>query len=55
MRGKGNSSGVALVEVYDLNQSVLAKLANMSTRALVGTGDDIVIAGFILGGSPLGG
>jgi len=51
VRGNGNTSGVALVEVYDLNQSVPAKLANMSTRALVGTGDDIVIAGFILGGS----
>jgi hypothetical protein len=52
VRGKGNSSGVALVEVYDIDQSVFAKLANMSTRAMVGTGDDIVIAGFILGGSP---
>jgi hypothetical protein len=51
VRGKGNSSGVALVEVYDVDQFALAKLANMSTRALVGTGDDIVIAGFILGGS----
>jgi hypothetical protein len=28
---------------------VPAKLANISTRALVSTGDDIVIAGFILG------
>jgi hypothetical protein len=52
VRGKGNTSGVALVEVYDINQSVSAKLANMSTRAMVGTGDDIVIAGFILGGNP---
>jgi hypothetical protein len=40
---------VALVEVYDLNQGVAAKLANISTRAFVSTGDDIVIAGFILG------
>jgi trimeric autotransporter adhesin len=39
-----------LVEVYDLSQAVLAKLANISTRAFVGTGGDIVIAGFILGG-----
>jgi len=51
VRGKNDSSGVALIEVYDTNQSVFAKLANMSTRAMVGTGDDIVIAGFILGGS----
>jgi hypothetical protein len=50
VKGKGNTSGVALVEVYDIDQSVFAKLANMSTRAMVGTGDDIVIAGFILGG-----
>jgi hypothetical protein len=48
--GKDNSSGVALVEVYDLSQAVLAKLVNISTRAFVSTGSDIVIAGFILGG-----
>ena len=47
--GKNNSTGVGLVEVYDLNQAAPAKLANISTRALVDTGDDIVIAGFILG------
>jgi hypothetical protein len=49
VRGNGNSSGVALVEVYDLNPAVDSKLANISTRAFVNTGDDIVIAGFILG------
>jgi hypothetical protein len=50
VRGKNNTSGVALVEVYDLSQAVLAKLGNISTRAFVSTGDNIVIAGFILGG-----
>ncbi len=49
VRGKDNTSGVALVEVYDLSQAVPAKLANISTRAFVSTGADIVIAGFILG------
>jgi len=49
VRGKNNTSGVALVEVYDLNQALPAQLANMSTRALVSTGDSIVIAGFVLG------
>ena len=49
LRGKNNTSGVALVEVYDLSPAVLAKLANISTRAFVSTGNDIVIAGFILG------
>ena len=51
MRGNGNTSGVALVEVYDLNQGVDSKLANLSTRAFVSTGDNIVIAGFMLGGN----
>ena len=51
VRGKNNTSGVALVEVYDLNQSVGSKLANISTRAFVGTADNIVIAGFVLGGN----
>jgi hypothetical protein len=49
VRGSNNATGVALIEVYDLNQAVPAKLANISTRAFVSTGDDIVIAGFILG------
>jgi hypothetical protein len=49
VRGKNNTSGVALIEVYDLSQAVLAKLANISTRAFVGTADNIVIAGFMLG------
>jgi hypothetical protein len=48
VRGNGNTSGVALVEVYDLNQEVDSKLANLSTRAFISTGSDIVIAGFLL-------
>ena len=50
-RGKNNTVGVGLIEVFDLSQTVLAKLANISTRAFVNTGNDIVIAGFILGGN----
>ncbi len=50
VRGKANTSGVALVEVYDLNYAVDSKLANISTRAFVSSGDDIVIGGFLLGG-----
>jgi hypothetical protein len=49
VRGKNNTSGLGLVEVYDLNPSAGSKLANISTRAQVGTGINIVIAGFILG------
>ena len=50
-RGKNNTAGVGLIEVFDLSQAVLAKLANISTRAFINTGDNIVIAGFILGGN----
>ena len=50
VRGNGNTSGVGLVEVYDLNSETDSKLANLSTRTFVSTGDNIVIAGFILGG-----
>ena len=47
--GKNNTVGVGLVEVYDLSQAAPAKLGNISTRAFVSTGANIVIAGFILG------
>lgn len=50
VRGKSNASGVALIELYDLDQAALAKLSNISTRAFVSTGNDIVIGGFQLGG-----
>ena len=48
VRGNNGGTGVALVEVYDLNH-LAGKLANISTRAFVQTGADITIAGFILG------
>jgi hypothetical protein len=47
----GSAIGVGLVEVYDLNTAIDSKLANLSTRAFVSTGSNIVIAGFILGGN----
>ena len=51
LRGMGMTTGVGLVEVYDLNQGADSKLANLSTRAFVDTGNNIVIAGFVLGGT----
>jgi hypothetical protein len=48
VRGNGGTTGVALVEVYDLDPAV-GTLANISTRAFVSTGDNVVIAGFVLG------
>jgi hypothetical protein len=52
VKGKNDTSGVALIEIYDLNQEVDSKLANLSTRAFVSTGDNIVIAGFLLSDNP---
>ena len=52
VKGKNNGAGVGLVEAYDLGQVAASKLANISTRAFVSTGADIVIAGFILGNYP---
>ena len=37
------------MEVYNLDQNALSKLGNISSRAFVSTGDNIMIAGFILG------
>lgn len=50
LRGKNNSTGIGLLEVYDLDGSAPAVLANISTRGLVQTGDGVMIAGFIIGG-----
>ena len=50
LRGKNNGIGVALIEVYDVGQAANSMLGNISTRAFVSTGSDVVIDGFILGG-----
>lgn len=47
VRGFNNATGVGLVEVYDLNRTADSKLANISTRGFVQTGDDVLIAGTI--------
>jgi hypothetical protein len=49
LRGKNNSTGVGLVEIYDLNPSANSKLANLSSRGFVGTGDNVMIGGVIIG------
>ncbi|MBA2271832.1 MAG: matrixin family metalloprotease [Chthoniobacterales bacterium] len=47
--GFDNATGVGLVEFYDL-RATAARLANISTRGVVGTDDRAMIAGFIVGG-----
>lgn len=54
--GKNGSTGIGLVEVYDLGTASLdiaseSKLANISTRGKVQTDDDVMIGGFIIAGS----
>jgi Glucose / Sorbosone dehydrogenase len=49
LTGKNGGTGVGLAEVYDLDQAADSRLANISTRAHVGTGSDVLIGGFVTG------
>jgi hypothetical protein len=51
VRGVNDTTGVGLVEGYDLDRTVNSKLANISTRGLVQTGDNVMIGGFIVVGN----
>ena len=51
VRGINNTTGVALVEAYDLSPSLQSILGNISTRSFVQTGDDVMIGGFIVQGT----
>jgi len=51
VRGVNNTTGVALVEAYDLSPGTDSILGNISTRSFVQTGDNVMIGGFILQGS----
>ena len=51
LSGNAGVVGVGLVEVYDLSMNEDSKLGNISTRGFVSTGDEIMIAGFILAGN----
>jgi hypothetical protein len=52
LRGVSDGTGIGVVEVYDLDTAVNSRLANISTRGLVGTNDNVLIAGTILLGQP---
>ena len=51
LAGKNQTSGVVLVEVYDTNPAADSQLGNISTRGFVLTDNNVMIGGFILGGS----
>jgi hypothetical protein len=49
VKGKNNTTGTGLVEIYDINAAAASQLGNISGRAFVQTGDDVAIGGFIIG------
>ena len=49
LSGKNGGTGVALAEVYDLDQAADSRLANISTRGQIGTSSNVLIGGFITG------
>jgi hypothetical protein len=51
VRGVDNTTGVALVEVYDLSPAPNSILENISTRSFVQTGDNVMIGGVIVQGT----
>ncbi|MFN2477328.1 MAG: choice-of-anchor Q domain-containing protein [Chthoniobacterales bacterium] len=52
VRGVNGGTGVGVIEAYDLSQQANSQLANISSRGLVQTGDNVMIGGFfILNGS----
>ncbi|HEY3662134.1 MAG TPA: alpha/beta hydrolase [Chthoniobacterales bacterium] len=50
VEGANGSSGVALVEAYDLTPAS-SRVGNISTRADISTPQDVMVGGFIIGGS----
>ena len=56
VRGAGGATGVALVEAYDLDTQAstapsLSRVLNLSTRGRVGSGDNVMIMGFVIAGT----
>jgi cyclophilin family peptidyl-prolyl cis-trans isomerase len=50
IHGAGGSSGIGLVEVYDLDLGPGSSILNISTRGQVQTGQDVMIGGLIIVG-----
>jgi hypothetical protein len=49
--GKNNTAGIALVEIYEEGRNA-NKIINLSTRAWVDTGFNVMIGGFVIQGTP---
>jgi hypothetical protein len=53
VKGANGTEGIALIEFFKLgdgDSSGTAPLGNLSTRAFIGTGDNVLIAGIVVGG-----
>jgi hypothetical protein len=48
--GAANTTGIGLIEIYDLESNKAGELGNLAVRADVKTGDNVLINGLILGG-----
>jgi hypothetical protein len=51
LSGVNSTTGIGLIEVFEVNAVDVPKLSNLSTRASVGTGTSKTIGGFIIGGT----
>ena len=51
MSGVGGATGIGVVELYDLDQPAPSNPSNIATRGFVEPGDNVMIGGFIVGGS----
>jgi hypothetical protein len=51
LTGRNQTTGLGLLEIYDTDSAVPAQLANISTRGFVQSGNNVMIGGFILGGT----
>jgi hypothetical protein len=51
VRGINNTTGIGVVEAFDLDQAAASKLGNISTRGFVDVDDNVMIAGLIAGPS----
>src|SRR4029077_11749260 len=50
VNGKNGAQGISLAEVYEIfSPGLNSKLGNISGRGFVGTGDNVLISGFIIG------
>lgn len=50
VRGANNTTGIGVVQIYDVDSAAGSRLANISSRGLVQTGDNVLIAGMIVVG-----